>query len=180
MLSFYLSLLDTPEEKSEFEQLYKDYKDTMYNNAYNILHDKYLAEDAVHNAFMAAIKSSKKIYKMNCNEKRCYLLIINRNAAYALYKEANETMSIDELESMAVSSENIELDFEVSEDTKKVFDIVKGFGRNYSDVLFLKLFYGLDDEEIAAALGITVENARVRIFRGKNKLKEMLKKENDK
>lgn len=48
MISFYLSLLDTPEEKSMFEQLYRLYRQDMYKRAYGILKNKYDTEDAVH------------------------------------------------------------------------------------------------------------------------------------
>ncbi|MGN1089738.1 MAG: RNA polymerase sigma factor [Huintestinicola sp.] len=48
---------------------------------------------------------------------------------------------------------------------------------NYSDVLMLKFFYECSNKEIAQLLNITEENAAVRIFRGRNKLKEMLMEE---
>lgn len=174
MIGSYLSLLDTPEEKKIFEQLYKKYKSIMYNNAYSILKDTFLAEDAVHNAFMSLIKSFEKVDKMNDDEKRNYILIINRNAAYAIYNKSKNT---EPVENDVMSSENIELDFEITEKTDKIFEIVKSLDKNYSDVLVLKLFYEMSDNEIAEALNITIENARVRIFRGRNKLKALLREE---
>lgn len=60
MLGIYLAMLDTPEEKSKFEVLYKEYRSTMYNHAYGILKDKHLAEDAVHNAFFEVNKKFRK------------------------------------------------------------------------------------------------------------------------
>ncbi len=179
MLGFYLALIESPEEKKAFEKLYKEYLDIMYNNAYKILKDKYLAEDAVHNAFLSLIKSSKKINEMKCNEICNYLLIINRNVSYAIYneEEKNKWHYVDDIEDVIVSSDNIELEYEILEDTKKLFDMIKELETNYSDVLVLKLFYDMSDAEIANALNITVENVRVRFFRGKNKLKKKLKKE---
>lgn len=53
--------------------------------------------------------------------------------------------------------------------------MLKSLGTKYSDVLVLKLFYDMSDEAIAKKLDITVENARVRIFRGRNQLKQMIK-----
>lgn len=177
MLGFYLAMIDTPEEKSVFEELYKEYKSIMYNNAYRILKDNSLAEDAVHNAFLSVIENSKKIYNMDCNERRNYLLIINRNAAYAIYKKNKNEQNIEDYENSVASSENIELNFEVTEDTEKIFKMLKSLDIKYSDVLVLKFFYDMSDEKIAQKLGITVENARVRIFRGRNQLKQMIKEE---
>ena len=149
----------------------------MYNNAYRILKDNALAEDAVHNAFLAIIENSKKIYNMDCNERRNYLLIINRNAAYAIYKKNKKEHDIENYEDTVASSDNIELDFEIKEDTNKIFKMLKSLDQKYSDVLVLKLFYDMSDEAIAKKLDITVENARVRIFRGRNQLKQMIKEE---
>lgn len=56
MLGLYLAMIDTHEEKNKFEELYKEYKSTMYNFAMAILKDSYMAEDAVHNAFFKSNK----------------------------------------------------------------------------------------------------------------------------
>ena len=56
MLMIYLQMLDTPEEKIRFEQIYLKYRDTMFHVADSILHNEQDAEDAVHNAFLRIIK----------------------------------------------------------------------------------------------------------------------------
>lgn len=56
MLVYYLQMLDTPEEKIRFEQIYLKYRGLMYHVANGILHDRQDAEDAVHNAFLRIIK----------------------------------------------------------------------------------------------------------------------------
>ena len=60
MLVYYLQMLDTPEEKVQFEQIYMKYRGLMYHVAENILHDSQEAEDAVHNAFLRIIKRFSK------------------------------------------------------------------------------------------------------------------------
>lgn len=178
MLGFYLAIIETPEDKKAFEKLYKEYKSIMYNTAYKIIKDEYLAEDAVHNAFMSLIKNFKKINKMNCNEMRNYLLIINRNAAYAVYNDLKKNTDIDDYVEF-VSDEDIELSYEISENIEKIFNTIMSIEKKYSDVLVLKFFYNMKDNEIANALNITVENTRIRIFRGRNKIKSILNKEEE-
>ena len=58
---FYLSLIDTEEEKSKFEQLYHLYRYTMLHVAVSILKETQLAEDAVHEAFIRIAKNLHKI-----------------------------------------------------------------------------------------------------------------------
>lgn len=47
----YLALIEGEEEKRKFGRLYHNYMQTMYYIAYQILKNKYAAEDAVHQAF---------------------------------------------------------------------------------------------------------------------------------
>ena len=52
----YLQMLETPEEKSLFEQIYLEYRGLMYHVAYEILHNDQDAEDAVHQAFVKIVE----------------------------------------------------------------------------------------------------------------------------
>ena len=61
MLSFYLSLVDETNEQDKLVQIYDKYKNLMLSVAHEILNDTYLAEDAVHNAF---IKLSHNLHKI--------------------------------------------------------------------------------------------------------------------
>ena len=56
MLTFYLSLIETEEDKSKFENIYETYRKVMFYTANQILKDEYLAEDAVHSAFLRILK----------------------------------------------------------------------------------------------------------------------------
>lgn len=56
----YLQMLETPEKKSLFEQIYLEYRGLMYHVAYEILHNDQDAEDAVHQAFVKIVENIKK------------------------------------------------------------------------------------------------------------------------
>jgi len=178
MLGFYLTLLDTEKEKSIVTDLYLKYKDAMYNCAYKILKDSYLAEDAVHNAFLALIKNLNKINSMRCNEIINYLLIISRNASFVIYNNCQKNLCSNIDDEIIFADDDVEVEFEIKESRERIFRMIKSLDTSYSDVLVLKLFYDLDDREIAKALNLTVDNVRVRFYRGKVKLKELLEKEN--
>lgn len=47
-----LSLIDSEEDKSKFEQLYLSYRQLMHHVALGILKDHHKAKDAVHEAFI--------------------------------------------------------------------------------------------------------------------------------
>ena len=51
MLMMYLSIVETPEERSLFEQIYYTCRKQMFFVANGILNDEILAEDALQEAF---------------------------------------------------------------------------------------------------------------------------------
>lgn len=175
MVGAYLALIETTEEKSKFEELYKKYRTMMYNQAYSILKDKYLAEDAVHNAFLKLTDNLDKIKKIKCKETRNYLVILVRGISINAYNKNKRIIPIDELEDI----DNFDLPNTVEGrlERRRIFKIIKNMDKNYSDILMLKLFYELSNEEISKILDITPENVSVRFFRAKNKLKQLILEE---
>ena len=98
----YLSLLDTEEDISKFELIYNTYKKQMYYTANNILKDNYLAEDAVHNAFLRIIDNLEKIDDVNSHNTKGLIVIIVKNVSIDIYrknkKERDNTIFIDDLD----------------------------------------------------------------------------------
>lgn len=62
----YLQMIETPEEKEQFEVLYMEYRGLMYHIAYDILHNDQDAEDAVHNAFVKIAEHIKNFINLEC------------------------------------------------------------------------------------------------------------------
>lgn len=70
MLAIYLSMLETNEEKNQFEQLYIKYKQDMYAVAYGILKNKEDAEDAVHQSFLKIADNFSKVSQIPCQDRK--------------------------------------------------------------------------------------------------------------
>ena len=181
MISFYLSLLETPEEKSKFEQLYRLYRQDMFKMAYGILENKYDAEDAVHEAFMRVMKKLTKISEINCPQTHAYLLIIVRNVAIKILKKRNKTIIVD--------TDTVEItdDFGLEEyvisnmEVERIKYILEQLSDDYYEVLFLELFMEFSISDIAEQLRLTYENTKKRLQRAKKKFREIAEeKENAK
>ena len=87
MLQFYLQLLETEEELQKFTQLDETYRKLMHWTAEGILHDEYLAEDAVHEAFLRIIQNFHQIREIPCPKTRSFVVIIVRNVALNMQKK---------------------------------------------------------------------------------------------
>ena len=61
MLAFCM-MLDTPEDRQSFEEIYNNNKDIMFAHAYSILKDSASAEDAVSDSFVSLARNFEKTY----------------------------------------------------------------------------------------------------------------------
>ena len=57
MLAFYLSLIESENEKRRFEDVYNSYRKQMFFVAQNVLKSKEDAEDVIHNVFCSVASS---------------------------------------------------------------------------------------------------------------------------
>lgn len=171
MLSIYLALIDEPSDKEKFEQLYHDYQKLMLSTAMSVLHNTALAEEAVQESFLKIAKNISAFSSEDCNKTVGLIVIIVRNTPIdILRKERLEaSLSYDDkilADSSAPDVANI-LNGEISE----VLEIISSLDNSFCDVLTLKYVYGYRNTEIAKLLGITEQNAAVRLYRAKNALK---------
>ena len=87
MLMMYLSMVETPEERSLFEQIYYTYRKQMFFVANGILDNEILAEDAVQEAFLGIAKQITLFRDMPEQNRKAYVLTAAKNAAINIGKQ---------------------------------------------------------------------------------------------
>lgn len=78
-----LMMVDTPEQKRKFAELYERYRYLMFKIAVDILHEHHLAEDALQEAFVRGAKHMECIGQLEETATKRYLITITKNAALA-------------------------------------------------------------------------------------------------
>lgn len=176
MLGVYLALIDEPSDKEKFTEIYNHYRDMMHRRAMSILHNTVLAEEAVQESFLKIAKNISKISSPVCSKTASFIVIIVRNTSYDILRreKPDRNVSLDE----EISAENIEMP-DINEVLSTVglnfiLEVINGMDDKYRDALSLKYLYGYSNNEIAKLLGITEDNARMRIYRAKAILKAKL------
>lgn len=177
MLFFYLSALDTQEERTKFEEIYKKYGKLMKYVAYNILRDDSLAEDAVHNAFLKLIKYIDRINDVDCHKTKSFVVIVTESVSKDMYakRKREATVNIEDNEQEIVIDPP---DFD-SIDTQVIADAIGKLPEIYRDALILKYVHQYKDAEIGELLGISPTAVRKRLQRAKEKLVLILGEEGD-
>lgn len=173
MLIFFLSMLETDEDKNKFTLLYEKYRKLMFYIANQILKDDYLSEDAVEQTFVKIIENLDNISDVDCHKTKSYIVIMVRNCSINLYRQrkSHPTVSLDE-------------DLEIADDQPFAIDEADALTRSvarlpiiYKDILTLKFVQEFSNEEIARMLGISEPTVRKRLERAKEKIQQFLNEE---
>lgn len=106
----YLQMLETPEEKSLFEQIYLEYCGLMFHVAYEILHNEQDAEDAVHQAFVKIAENIKKIDAPVCPKTHSYVVTIVEHQAIDQYRRLQKHPSVELIEEIQGTNAHYEGD----------------------------------------------------------------------
>ena len=168
---FYLMMIDTEEDKRKFAILYEKYRYLMLKVAHDVLGDHYLAEDAVHEAFIKVALNMGKVGDVNTQETKRYLITITKNATIDIYRKRSIRMRreifVDEVGENEVPLTYVETDVD-----NRVLDILKNLPVKYRDVFLLKYSSKMDNDEIADLLKISEGTLRQRLARGKEMIQE--------
>ena len=180
MLAFIMAM-KTEEDREKAAEIYRLYRGTMLYTAKSILHETHLAEDAVSEAFIKIINNFEKINIIDCDQTRSFIVIIVRSVALDILRRQNrtQTISLEDYRDYGDSKEPVFEDVSAREACSRIADCIARLNKNYSDILYLKIEMGYSYEEIAEILGITQENAKMRLSRARKALKEQLRTEGD-
>lgn len=176
MLFMYLSLLESPDEKSRFEDIYTNYKQAMYYTAYNILNDVQSTEDAVHQAFVKIIENFQQIKEISSPQTKSFCVIVCRNIAIDMVRRDNKqrNTSFDDLQDDI--AERIIMEDEIISNANMEL-IVEKIGQLpviYKDIFLLHYGNGYSIKQIAKLINITNEVAKKRIQRARQRLIKMI------
>lgn len=166
MLFIYLQMIETDEDKSKFEQIYKEYKGLMFHVAYARLHHIQDAEDAVHHAFVKIAENIKKIDPVSPKTKQLVVTIVdNRVTDMFRVRGRRPEESYEDAMANRLSAQQMGEDL--------LTECVLKLPEQQRQVVWLKYYHGYDLHEIAKMLGISLAWAQKIDQRAKQKLKEI-------
>ena len=175
MLFLCLGLLETEEEKTKFELLYEQYRKLMKYIAFGILHDEYLAEDAVHDTFLKLTKYLDNIEDTRSSKTKSFIVIITESVCKDMYakRKHEQTSSFDEAEAVLIQE-----DFFLQRDNRAVIaSKIKQLPEMYRSILILRYIHGYNSKEIADILNLNDGIVRKRLERARRELIVLLREE---
>ena len=166
----YLQMIDTPEDRSKFEQIYLMYRGLMFHVANEILHSDQDAEDTVHQAFVNVAKNMKKIGAPNSPKTKGYVVTIVENKAIDLYRRRRRHQMLqlnDDVYGLQATYEG--------ENTLTA--CILKLPARYREAILLRYVQGYSVKEMASILGVSFAAASKLDQRAKTRLKDLYEKE---
>ena len=152
-------------ETEIIDTVFKLYEQSLYFEAYKILHDTYLAEDAVQEAFLRLIRHRDRIKDPSSREVRGYVYKTLKSAALDIYrrqKRHRENCCV--LEETIAAADGQMPDFSTSP--------IDALPEKYASVIRCLFISGLSVRETAAVLRISESCVRKRCERARKILKK--------
>lgn len=152
-----------------FKELYNRYSPNIHAYCFKIFRDDAIAEDIFQETFMRFYQNIR--VQENTVNVHGYLITIARNLSLNHKKKTDRLLFTDKLDLNAADYSN--------QDKRELLNLIdmalELLEFEYQDAFILKEYNGLTYEEIAEISGITLSNAKSRVFRARNKIKQILK-----
>lgn len=173
-----LMLLVRDGNKEAYEILMKKYISQAKAFACKYVHDPYAAEDIVQDSFADIYVQRFRFDRQYSFSAYLYGIVKNK-AMNWLKKNRELPMSgfeeqtgISYIEQELVDTETPETAYFQKADFRELMDAVQRLGEEEKQLLYLYAAEERSYKEIAAALGITVAQVKIKLFRARKKLRE--------
>ena len=161
----------------KIEQLYYQYRNIMYREAYSVLQDAQLAEDAVSESIIRVVHNLHKLDVDDVPRTRAFMVIVTRNVARDIYRARTPLMEEEEVEFQAKTSPSA-MDIVMDKaSVERIVEVIQNLKPIYKDTLILRKFYDLPCEDIARLTEASIQTVQKRITRAKAQIAEALQRE---
>lgn len=165
-----VALLNEDKSKAEkaFQELYNRYSSMVHAYCMRVLNDQELAEDFFQETFIKFFQHVKSNHQSS--NVPGFLITIARNLLLNYKRDKRTLVSLDGIDVRTEKNQNYE-NRELLELITYAMDLLDF---EYREAFVLREYDGLPYNEIAEITGTTLTNAKSRVFRAKQKIKEIL------
>ena len=168
-------LIQDDSDRQPMEGLYTQYHRLMYAQALRVLRSREAAEDAVSESLIQLIKKIGLLRSLECNKLKAYVVITVKHTAITLLHRREREQPADEMVFQHVAADS-RADDAVLEaaGVERIKNAILALPPREKDMMLMRYFRDMSDEEITAATGLKAVSVRVHLSRARKRLAEML------
>ncbi|MBA7484450.1 MAG: sigma-70 family RNA polymerase sigma factor [Spirochaeta sp.] len=162
-----------------FEEAYETLYPLIHKLAYRITGDVDQAEDLCHEAFIKYFERKKPL--PDINQTKYWLIRVVKNISFNYEKKkSRQRKAFEKLKKrVPIAADSVEHEYIKKETINRIQRALDKIPYRLRMVVVLKEYAGLNYREIGAILGISEGNVKIRIFRARQRLAQLLKEETD-
>lgn len=166
--------MDDKAKKDFFEKIYKEIFPVVVKVSYHITRDMDAAQDVCQDAFIKLYHRLDTFSEVE--DAKFWLIRVVKNLSFNyLEHEKVKSRAFDKIKHLPVFSDDTgEKQLLKKEAVEKVNQALDQLPENLKAPLILREFGGMNYKEIAASLGISESNVKIRIFRAREALGKLL------
>ncbi|MGI6175719.1 MAG: RNA polymerase sigma factor [Christensenellales bacterium] len=174
MIYALLMTLENDDDRDFMLYIYDHYYDLMAKHALQIVQDRSLMEDMVHEAFVKLIKYIKKLRMLESYNLPSYLVYTMRSVCINYLNKSSTKREASGLQEDYMGEitdrvDHVEEQVLTAIDIEKLAECLSRLPEKDRNLLSFKYFLDMSDEEIASTMGIKQEYVRVYIHRARKK-----------
>lgn len=156
-------------DQDEYQRIAQLYLDDVYKAVYCSCGNKENAEDAVQTAFLKLMTQKNTVFRDDAHIKR-WLIRVALNECKNVWKSFwnRNKVSFEDLDTSPSYCDELHSD---------LLDTLAQLSENYRTVIHLYYYEKYSVKEISMILGISENNVQIRLKRARDKLKVLLKEE---
>jgi RNA polymerase sigma-70 factor (ECF subfamily) len=164
------------DNKDQLEYMIRRFGKQVLKLAYYYLRDRYLSEDIYQEVFIKVYQNLGRFRGESSYFTWIYRITTNLCKDYLKSAAFRKLVSIGAANDLNMTSREMNKLFEIAEGGE-IFSAVMNLPKKYRIPISLYYFEGFSTSEIAEILQISESNVKVRLHRGREKLKTMLREE---
>ncbi len=162
-----------------FEEAYETLYPLIHKLSYHITGDVEQAEDLCHEAFIKYFERKKPL--PDINQTKYWLIRVVKNISLNYEKKKfRQRKAIEKLKKSApLAADSAEHEYIKKETISRIQRALDKIPYRLRMAVVLKEYAGLNYKEIGAILGISEGNVKIRVFRARQRLAQILKEETE-
>ena len=162
--------------QEQFNILTRPLYGKMYACANMLMRDSDAAADCVQDALVSLWQQRQRLKEIENPEGYCLTTVKRRALDMLRHNSRLQMQNIEVCFSTAASDASPHEKTEIIDELRMAEQLLNRLAPRQRDVVTLSAFQGLDNSEIAQATGLSDENVRVLLSRGRSRIRELFRK----
>ena len=176
MISAALAVLEREEQRNELSEIYEQNISNFYNIAFQHLHNKQDAEDAIQDAFLSVAGNPDTFFAVPQKDRIKYIKAIIRNTSCKIWNKKHATTECEVEFDEQLIEDSIPLDERIVSECscEDIYRFIDTFPDTTKTAIYFRIHFDMKYSDIAKTLNISENAAKKRVERAITKIKKYM------